>query len=396
MERSAGGKTLGPGGAGQQRQTQWRMRKGGDAGAGGRLTAVAGAAVGTGKATGPMGRAASVGRSVRSTIPAGRSQHAHFRAGSRGGSLGAGFSQQSEHFRQAGDSDRGGVSQQTPPLAAQHQSGGRASSAAQRTAGIAERVAISVERTWRGRPRSTGNRAGGRDSSAESAYAGNLRVRQKLPGQRISRQSQRRDGLAGARMIVDGGQGPIDRVKGQSLQSPGPIPSRWRVLIVRAVLVVLVVLAVLPMFMPPGMCLCQFASAAAPVSGSEQFTTSAVAEPTIAPVNDACCKRCGRHLDPEPAAPADSEPPSTPLPRPADPPKPAPPAQDHRPDCPVVTGLSLWTAVLADSLGGEWFQPVGMSVEAIRAEATDSHRPDRGPPTAPSAPLFISHCTLLI
>lgn len=138
------------------------MRKGGD-GAGGTV-ATPGVLVGWSVACGRTAAGSvAAGGSVRSTMPSGRSQQANFSAGARtGGSAGtSGLHRQSEHVGQAAARQVGGAGrspQHVPPVTAQHQSGGRATSAAQARARMGRGVAITNQGTVRGRPRSIGNR----------------------------------------------------------------------------------------------------------------------------------------------------------------------------------------------------------------------------------------------
>jgi hypothetical protein len=136
--------------------------------------------------------------------------------------------------------------------------------------------------------------------------------------------------------------------------------------------------------MPPGMCLCQFAPAVPPAKSVVVTPDEAAA---VAPAEKTCCKRCVRHADAEPAGPS-------PAPRTAEPLQPAPPT--HAPDCPVITGLSPYTAVLADSVGVEWCLPATVSADSVGAIDAGRTLVAAGPSPSLSPPLFISHCTLLI
>jgi len=147
--------------------------------------------------------------------------------------------------------------------------------------------------------------------------------------------------------------------------------------------------------MPPGMCLCQFAPAATPTSDSTNPISATAAMPTTAHAR-ACCEACARHIDAEPAEPEDEDSDATPISHAAGPQMPGKPSPCKLPDCPVVTGRSLWLAVLADSLGAEWFHAVDLSVEAAGFEPGGSPFPDSIPSLTQSVPLFISNCTLLI
>jgi hypothetical protein len=173
---------------------------------------------------------------------------------------------------------------------------------------------------------------------------------------------------------------------------PGPIPSVEGFRIVRSVLVAM---AILPMFMPPGMCLCQLAPTARPTPDPTISTTARAVRP-IAAHPTACCEACAQHFDADPEESEDQDSDSTPIAHAAGPQKPGKSSPCKLPDCPVVTGRSLWTAVLANSLGAEWFHAAELSVEVAGLEPVGSPCPDSFPSLAQSVPLFISNCTLLI
>lgn len=169
-----------------------------------------------------------------------------------------------------------------------------------------------------------------------------------------------------------------------------------RIAIVRSVLALV---AVLPMLMPPGMCLCQLAACPAPTPADGSSIPSPTPAFNSAPVitSSACaCHRCGHEAAAEPDAATDAPAIPDDLPHPPDH-SPGPCSGDHHPDCPVLTGLSQRLAVLADIAGSEWMQPVAVAIAfaGICEDICHSHRtPDTS--TASTAPLFIAHCALLI
>jgi hypothetical protein len=129
------------------------------------------------------------------------------------------------------------------------------------------------------------------------------------------------------------------------------------------------------------MCLCQLAP----------YGSSPTAEPPPAP---ACaCHLPGIH-DAEAAAGGDETLVATQGPSRVPDPGPWPP--NHCPDCPVVTGLSVRVAVLADTTAGHECRPASAADWAgpLTAPAIGRGPPD--PIAIPPTPLFISHCTLLI
>lgn len=145
----------------------------------------------------------------------------------------------------------------------------------------------------------------------------------------------------------------------------------------------------LPMLMPPGMCVCQFA----PCVGAESNSTPAfeprsASEPTE---GKRCC--CDRRLK------AERDEASRP-----DDPKPAPgrlplhdnqPA-DHGPNCPVVTGGSLVTAVLPVVALHLAFADVGIYTSLPTARAVRAVLSDRLSSYGTSPPVYLAHCSLVI
>jgi hypothetical protein len=151
---------------------------------------------------------------------------------------------------------------------------------------------------------------------------------------------------------------------------------------------VLALVAVLPMLMPSGMCLCQWSSA-----GPTATPTGGVS-PAAKPPGPVCgCHHCHKH-DGEAADDGDDTRVGTQ--RPGRVPDPGPCPRDHRPDCPVVTGLSIRVAVLADATAGYVCRPASAAEWACPPTAAVTSRGPPGPAAVPSSPLFISHCALLI
>lgn len=115
---------------------------------------------------------------------------------------------------------------------------------------------------------------------------------------------------------------------------------------------VLVLFALLPQLMPPGMCVCQlparFTSGLAAVAPAVREAPDD-APATLSPPTERTCKRCGCKS----AGPADREPLSDPGPvqAPASTSTPQGPGSPDRDDCPVMTGVSLLVTVLVDQVG---------------------------------------------
>lgn len=151
----------------------------------------------------------------------------------------------------------------------------------------------------------------------------------------------------------------------------------------------LALVAVLPMFMPSGMCLCQL------VPCSRVATPTGDISPTPEPAAVACaCHHPGIHDRGD--ADHDGDETVVAVQSPNRVPDPDSCPQDHRSDCPVLTGLSLRVAVLPDLAADQVCPPV---CAADWAGPRTAPAITRGPPESiatPNSPLFISHCTLLI
>jgi len=140
------------------------------------------------------------------------------------------------------------------------------------------------------------------------------------------------------------------------------------------------------MLMPSGMCLCQL------VTCGEPAAVQTSGSPSGPPSAAGACPHWDTHGN-APALDDDSVDPSGPT-HATLVPGPCPCPRDHHPDCPVLTGLSIRVAVLADTVVGQGaasIVPTGWACPAVSSGLL----PD--PPGAePQAPLFISHCALLI
>lgn len=145
----------------------------------------------------------------------------------------------------------------------------------------------------------------------------------------------------------------------------------------------------LPMLMPPGMCVCQFVpcrTAAVPLATTQLLASQG---PRHAP--DCTCCRSHRLEASADTSPRDYGPEATP-----GSPSPCPLPGKHWPGCPAALGVAPvqvalpTTAVLpdADLAGGRVQIVVEPAAPVLRVNAS---------PVAPETPpLFLAHCTLLI
>lgn len=149
---------------------------------------------------------------------------------------------------------------------------------------------------------------------------------------------------------------------------------------------VLSLLAVLPMLMPPGMCLCQFVPARAGGSGTSPSPTPAEARHA----DDCRCESC-RTSD-APSAPADDTRTNH---QPTDGSRPAP--RPGWPCCPVaLNAAGANTAVPIAPVLLPFTFPAGPVDLVTGLPCSPFARPDRDHEPSHGPPLFICHCALLI
>lgn len=151
---------------------------------------------------------------------------------------------------------------------------------------------------------------------------------------------------------------------------------------------VLSLLAVLPMLMPPGMCLCQLVPARAGGFGS--YPTSAADRDPIRHADGCRCESCR-----EPSAPTEPANGTRPDLLPTDGPRPAP--LPGWPCCPAVLNVAgVNTAVLVTPVLLPCAFPAAPVDFAAAPPCSPFTRPDRDSAPSYDPPLFICHCALLI
>lgn len=149
---------------------------------------------------------------------------------------------------------------------------------------------------------------------------------------------------------------------------------------------VLTVLIAVPMLMPPGMCLCQFASAASACSPSAPLHDAG--HPASV---DCCCDSCRERAGAISAVSQEEE-----KPRPSDRPA-SPHPGKHAPGCPAALGdIPNKMATAAVTLHLDASPAVGFVSAVVSATAPRSHDRDIETVAIIALPLFISHCALLI
>lgn len=237
-----------------------------------------------------------------------------------------------------------------------------------------------------GRPEGAGQiTREGRPSSTSSSP--------RPPGRRSAQVPRRAETVIDARVsaAVDGGN------SNQVVQCGMSIVGKRGILIVRSTLAML---AILPMLLPSGMCWCQFACETESLSPSGFENSSLPSEATwvatSAPEVGACKRCCRRNA----TSAGESNAPTTTQPSAVSPPPhycdPTPP-QDPQSDCPVLTGLSPRLAVVTDSIASVFIVAEAGPVEFVVPVATTWYvSADVDTSTPATAPLFISHCALLI
>jgi hypothetical protein len=142
----------------------------------------------------------------------------------------------------------------------------------------------------------------------------------------------------------------------------------------------LTILIALPMLMPPGMCVCQFA----PIASNEAVTRFEMEERHVAGRTDCHCASClGRAVDDvgRKAMPYDS-----PV---------APKHDDHSPHCPAALG-DLPTKMAVPAITIHLDTDVGFISAVVEGVAIRARTIDVVNKTESFPPLFISHCTLVI
>lgn len=126
-------------------------------------------------------------------------------------------------------------------------------------------------------------------------------------------------------------------------------------------------LAVLPMLMPSGLCICQFAPSRVADSSASKLTTKAEN-----------CPCCASHSERE----SDSS-------------EPGSPTDDHCPNCPAVLGAA--TALpAAPVLTSDAVAASPLITEPVVVATYSTNRFDTSFVCASAPPLFVYHCSLLI
>ena len=145
-----------------------------------------------------------------------------------------------------------------------------------------------------------------------------------------------------------------------------------------------------PMLMPPGMCLCQFAPAGNDCSPPAPLTAPLRAGGHPASV-DCCCDSCRERAGVVTAVSQGEE-----KPRPSDRPA-SPHPGKHAPGCPAALGdIPNKMAAAAVTLPLDASAAVGFVSAVVPATAVRSRDRDVETFAVVSPPLFISHCSLLI
>ena len=153
---------------------------------------------------------------------------------------------------------------------------------------------------------------------------------------------------------------------------------------------VLTFLIAVPMLMPPGMCICQFASAGSACSPSAPLTAPLHDGGHPASV-DCCCDSCRERAGAISAVSQEEE-----KPRPPDRPA-SPHPGKHAPGCPAALGdIPNKMATAAVMLHLDASPAVGFVSAVVPATAPRSRDRDIENFAVVSPPLFISHCALLI
>lgn len=150
---------------------------------------------------------------------------------------------------------------------------------------------------------------------------------------------------------------------------------------------VVTLLVVVPLLMPPGMCICQFAPNATAAAGTGGRTERGLrAGHTAAPHSDcrcdSCCNRTPAGGDERGPMPTDDAPPAGP--------------GKHAPGCPAVLG-DVPTKMAAPVVTLHFDAPGGFTGTRLPDPASPAGRGrERSTVSATSPPLFISHCSLQI
>jgi hypothetical protein len=128
-------------------------------------------------------------------------------------------------------------------------------------------------------------------------------------------------------------------------------------------------LAVLPMLVPSGLCVCQFAPGRAADSSASKLTANAES-----------CPCCASHAERE----SDSSEPSS-------------PDDNHCPNCPAVLGVATATALpAAPVLAPDAVAASPLITEPVVVATHSNNRFDTSFVCASAPPLFVCHCSLLI